>query len=32
MSGYIHPRNIPTKFEKNPDNLWQVSDVDGQTD
>ena len=31
-SSYIHPRNIPTDFEKNPNIGCRVTDVDRRTD
>ena len=31
-SSYIHPRNIPTDFEKNPNTNYRVTGVDRQTD
>ena len=32
MSSYIHPRNITTDFEKNPNIGCRVTDVDRRTD
>ena len=32
MSSYIHPRNIPTDFENNPNIGCRVTDVDRRTD